>query len=272
VEKRRFFRYFTAEAFAKASVCDPFAGYAIETGKAIMKLTPQIFSIPPYISTRWDFVLSLRVSDNVLIVTLKDGTTCTIPDLSKETIDQIFAFHTEAEEAQDRERENLKPLLESMKTGFKDLMQMLSKLGTGVSGPLGRALEHDPRSANLPELPPDMVKKVQMLLNVIPKEDLLAMPENVAGCHCMYCQINRILRKAIEAEEEGMPDVLAESEPVEEKDLQFSEWIVEPIADKLYKVTSPLNHTEEYRVFLGDPIGCTCGKPRCEHILAVLRS
>lgn len=237
-----------------------------------MKLTPKIFSIPPYISTRWEFVLSLRVTDDVLVVTLKDGTICTIPNLPKETIDQIFTLHTEAEESQDRERENLQPLLESMKAGFKDLMQMLSKLGSGTTGPLGKAIEHDPSNANLPELPPDMIKKVQMLLKVIPKEDILGMPQNVPGCHCMYCQINRILRQSIEVGEESEPDLLTESEPVEEKDLQFSEWIVEPLGDKLYKVTSALNHSEEYRVFLGDPIGCTCGKPRCEHILAVLRS
>ena len=237
-----------------------------------MKLTPKIFSIPPYISTRWEFVLSLRVTDDVLIVTLKDGTVCTIPNLPKETIEQIFTFHTEAEEVQDRERENLQPLLESMKTGFKDLMQMLSKLGANAAGSIGKALEHDPQNANLPELPPDMVKKVQLLLNVIPKEDVLAMPEGVPGCHCMYCQINGILRRSIGIGEENVPDELEGSEPVEEKDLQFSEWNVESIGDKLYKVSNKLNQNEEYRVFLGDPIGCTCGRPHCEHVLAVLRS
>ena len=234
-----------------------------------MKITAKIFSIPPYISTRWEFVLSLRVTDDVLIVTLRDGTVCTIPNLPKDTIEHIFAFHAEAEEAQDKERENLQPILESMKTGFKDLMQMLSKLGANAIGSIGKALEHDPQNANLPELPPDMVKKVRLLLNVVPKDDILAMPEGIPGCNCMYCQINGILRRAIG---EGSPDLLSESEPVEEKDLQFSEWIVEPVADKLYKVTNKLNPSEEYRVFLGEPIGCTCGKPHCEHVLAVLRS
>ena len=235
-----------------------------------MKITAKIFSIPPYISTRWEFVLSLRVADGALAVTLKDGTVCTIPDLPKETLDQIFAFHAEAEEVQDKERENLQPLLESMKTGFKDLMQMLSKLGANALGSIGKALEHDPQNANLPELPEDMVKKVRLLLNVVPKEDILAMPEGVPGCNCMYCQINGILRRALNSE--GEPELLSEPEAVEEKDLQFSEWIVEAVGDKLYKVTNKLNHSEEYRVFLGDPIGCTCGKPHCEHVLVVLRS
>lgn len=237
-----------------------------------MKITPKIFSVPPYISTRWEFILSLRVKEHDLLVTLKDGIVCTVPNLPQETIDQIFEFHVNSEEAVDQERENLQPLLESMRSGFKELMQMLSKLGANAIGSIGKALEHDPNNAKLPDLPSDMVKKVQMLLNIIPKNDILAMPVGIEGCHCMYCQINRILRRAISNEENGTPDVMADSEPVEEKELQFSEWVVESTGEKLYKVSNKFNHSEEYRVFLGDPIGCTCGKPHCEHVLAVLRS
>lgn len=239
-----------------------------------MKLSPKIFSIPPYISTRWEYVLSLRVSDDMLFVTLKDGTTCSIPHLQKEIIDQIFSYHAEAAEAANHQKEDIEPLVESMRSGFKELVNMLSKLGANALSSLGKALEHDPANSNLPDLPPDMVKKVQMLLSIIPKEDILAMPEGEPGCHCMYCQINRILRDAILAQETETPDILAEeeTESVEEKDLEFSEWIVEPLQDKLYKVTNKLDPKEEYRVYLGDPIGCTCGKPHCEHVLAVLRS
>ena len=98
-----------------------------------------------------------------------------------------------------------------------------------------------------------MVKKVRLLLNVIPKEDILAMPEGIPGCHCMYCQINGILRRAIGTQGGNTPDVLTESEPVEEKDLQFSEWIVEPIADKLYKVTNKLNPVRNTGYFSAIP-------------------
>ncbi len=239
-----------------------------------MKISAKIFSIPPYISTRWEYVASLRVAEDLLIVTLKDGTICSIPHLQKDVIDQIFTHHAESAEAANHQRDELSQLLEGMRSGFKELVSMLSKLGANALSSLGKALEHDPANANLPELPPDMVKKVQMLLNIIPQEDILAMPEGEPGCHCMYCQINRILREAILNKRTSTPDILAEeeTEAVEEKDLQFSEWIVEPIKDKLYRVVNKLSPQEEYRVFLGDPIGCTCGKPHCEHVLAVLKS
>jgi hypothetical protein len=239
-----------------------------------MKISSKIFSIPPYISTRWEYVISLRVADNLLIVTLKDGTMCSIPNLQKEIIDQIFTCHAESAEATNHQKEDLGQLVEGMRSGFKELVSMLTKLGTNALSSLGKALEHDPNTTNLPELPPDMVKKVQMLLNIIPKEDILSMPEGEPGCHCMYCQINKILRESLKIHETSKPDIVAEGEieDVEEKDLEFSEWIVEPIQDKLYKVTNKLDHQEEYRVFLGDPIGCTCGKPHCEHVLAVLKS
>jgi hypothetical protein len=35
---------------------------------------------------------------------------------------------------------------------------------------------------------------------------------------------------------------------------------------------NPLDHKEHYNVFLGDPIGCSCGNNNCEHIQAVLKS
>ena len=240
----------------------------------MMKISPKIFSIPPYISTRWDYILSIRVADDLLIVTLKDGTICSIPRLPKDTIDQIFTYHAESMETSNHQKDDFTQLVEGMRSGFKELLNMFSKFGAHALTSIGKALEHDPSNANLPELPPEMVQKVQMLLNIIPKEDILAMPEAEPGCHCMYCQINRILRTSLITHDTTNPDVLTEgeTETVEEKDLQFSEWIVEPLQDKLYKVTNKLDPQEEYRVFLGEPIGCTCGKPRCEHVLAVLKS
>ncbi len=239
-----------------------------------MKITPKIFSVPPYLSTQWENVSSLRVSEDLLLVTLKDGANCVIPNLPKETIDQIFSYHAESIEAATQQKEDVSALLEGMRKGFKDLVTMMSKLGANTIASLGKALEHDPRNANLPPLPPEMVEKVKLLHNIIPQEDVIAMPEAEPNCNCMYCQINRILRGGARVEEAPKPDLITNepSEAVEEKDLEFSEWVVEPIADKLYRVTNKLDPKEEYRVFLGDPIGCTCGKPHCEHVLAVLRS
>jgi len=234
-----------------------------------MKITKKILSLPPYISTRWEFISSLHVNEGVLTVHLKDGTTCSVPDLSKETLATIFTHHVETTETAPDESEEITKLMGGIRSGFKDVMNMFTKLGANAMTSLGKVLEHDPNHANLPDLPPEMIKKVELLLNIIPQEDLLDMPESVPGCNCMYCQINRILRHA----KLDQPDFLEQGgEPVEETELEFTEWIVENIEDKIYKVTNKLDPNEEYRVFLGNPIGCTCGKEHCEHILAVLRS
>ena len=55
-----------------------------------------------------------------------------------------------------------------------------------------------------------------------------------------------------------------------EEDLKFRNWEIEQTADKLYIVTNPFDKNEHYSVFLGDPLGCTCGEKNCEHIRAVL--
>ncbi len=238
-----------------------------------MKITPKLLSIPPYISTVWGNVSTVRVVDEKLVIAMKDGTTCSIPGLPQEVIDQVFACHTEYLETPALQKEELENIIEGVRSGFKDLFSVIGKLGASAMGSIGKALEHDPKNANLPELPPEMVEKVRLLLNVISEEDLLNMPEAQPNCNCMYCQINRILRQALAEKHGETTDVIGEQEePVEEKELQFTQWIVEPVADKLYKVTNKLDPQEEYRVFLGEPIGCTCGKIHCEHVLAVLRS
>ncbi len=236
-----------------------------------MKITPKILSIPPYISTTWDQIASLRVVEKNLLISLKDGCQSQIPDLSKEAIDRIFSFHAANIENPPVRTEEANPFIQGLQTGFKELVAALSKLGTNAFASLSKVAEHDPKSSDLPDLPPEMIEKVRLLHQVLSKDDIstMAPPEN--GCNCMYCQIVRILREPYSEEHhENVAD--KELEHVEEKDLEFSEWIVEPVGEQLYKVTNKLDRHEEYRVFLGNPIGCTCGKQNCEHILAVLKS
>ena len=64
-------------------------------------------------------------------------------------------------------------------------------------------------------------------------------------------------------------------EPLEEvtdEDLKFRTWDIKQPGKKLYLVTNPLDNNENYNVFLGKPVGCTCGQKYCEHIKAVLNS
>lgn len=240
-----------------------------------MKITSQILSIPPYLSTRWDYIQSLRVQDKALLVTLQSGPPCSIPGLTEEEISQIFtgfatyAHHPKEETKSDELlKKDLSQLVEGVKKGVSEFVSLLSKLG-GHSLGFAKALEHDPANAHLPPLPPEIVGRIEMLLQIVSEEDILAMPEPESDCNCMYCQVQRILRTALEKKKERGEN---EEEPVDESELKFNEWTVEQSEDKIYIVRNKLNPQEEYRVFLGEPLGCTCGKANCEHIIAVLRS
>ena len=136
----------------------------------------------------------------------------------------------------------------------------------GTLESLTQALQHNPTYANLAPLPQEIVSKIEMLAKQMPPEELGNFLHPIDGCNCMYCQISRILKGSPHAEQKP-----ALEEEVGEEELRFEEWSVESVGDKLYSVTNKLDPSEQYRVFLGDPIGCTCGKQNCEHIVAVLR-
>ena len=236
-----------------------------------IKITKHLLSIPPYVSSRWEFIQSLRVQEQRLIVTLKDGSSCTVPSLSQEELSQIFiAFSSYAQQPEGEEvfKKDISQLVEGMKKGFSEFVNMITKASGQALG-FAKSLEHDPSNAHLPPLPPEARKRVEMLLQIVPEDEILAMHEPIADCHCMYCQVQRLLREAISRKKHPTEE---EEEPVDESELKFTEWTVEPLADKLYSVRNKLNPQEEYRVFLGEPLGCTCGKANCEHIIAVLRS
>jgi hypothetical protein len=61
-------------------------------------------------------------------------------------------------------------------------------------------------------------------------------------------------------------------EEVSPHELKFREWDIQQAGDKLYNVSNPFDKGEQYQVYLGNPVGCTCGKSKCEHIVAVLNS
>ncbi len=264
-----------------------------------MKITSSIVSIPPYISARWNDVTSVRkTAEDVIEISLANGTIVPISGLSKETVEQIFSCHLESMEIQKTpgeeeeekypassdaisqpsiRQEDMAKLVHLVQSGIKEIMALILKLGSTAISSMGKALEHDPNNANLPPLSEEMKEKVVMLLNIVPKDDILSMPAPEAECNCMYCQINRILRKAIAQKDEEPNKTDSNTshdgdEAVDERELEFSEWTVTPISDKLFVVRNKLDQHEEYRVFLGNPIGCTCGKANCEHIVAVLRS
>ncbi len=228
-----------------------------------MKITDKIISIPPYISTSWSKVASLHMYNKELIVTLWDTTRIAIPDLQEEVIKEIFAHHASYLEQQSLKQPPAPR--ESAELQFTTPLRML--FGTLES--LTQALQHNPAYSNIAPLPPEIVSKIETLGKNLPPEELANFLHPIEGCNCMYCQISRILKGEAPKQEETL-EITTEDE-VREEDLRFEQWDVQPSGDKMYTVTNKLDPNEHYSVFLGDPIGCTCGKASCEHIVAVLR-
>ena len=239
-----------------------------------MKITDKIISIPPYISTSWDKVSLLHMSDKDLIITLKDNTRIAIPDLPRDVLEEIYNAHAHflehqsftaqpTPEQQPRSGE-LNPLQQELNAPFRILFGTLESLT--------QALQHNPAYSNLAPLPQEIISKIQMLAKSLPPEELANFLEPVAGCNCMYCQISRVLRG------DAQQDIEVKTRPPESpedevaaEDLLFEQWSVETLGNKMYNVINKLDPKEHYSVYLGDPIGCTCGKQNCEHIVAVLR-
>jgi hypothetical protein len=88
----------------------------------------------------------------------------------------------------------------------------------------------------------------------------------VPHCNCFHCQIARVLKPNKEDTQQN------EEQEISAEDLQFEQWIITHTGDQLYSVINKLDDSEQYNVYLGEPIGCTCGQTGCEHLLAVLKS
>lgn len=208
-----------------------------------MKLTRQLLSIPPHISTSWDNISALSCEDEWLVIVLRDGAQVRIPDLTPVQLKAIFDAYE----------------------SYVETPPMPHMMMDGMAGPslslTGAAMAHDPAMANSPDIPQEVLEKIGSISQALGAEAAL-LPKPEAGCNCPHCQIAR----AISPEEEAI------DEEVTEADLTFRSWDIEETSEKLYTVTDPLDKSVQYTVYLGDPIGCTCGTESCEHIKAVLES
>lgn len=221
------------------------------------KINNQILSIPPYISTSWQNVASLHVSkegkESVLIISLLSKQTVQVPNLTEAEIHHIFQTHKAALEKQCEPREIL-----GANFGFP------IKMGYEILDGAGAFLQHNSKQANAKDLPKEFLEKIAGLAKVIDFDGsaetfMKAEPH----CNCPYCQIARVLEsKTLEMDEEE----------VTKEELQFREWDIEQMNEKLYVVTNPFDKQEKYQIYLGKPIGCTCGHSHCDHIRAVLES
>lgn len=192
-----------------------------------------------------------------LIILLNDGPQVEIPSLDRDSIDKIFNSHAQYSEDNSM-------LIEAQKSSSESPISFTLPLsadgmGNTIEG-FGPATQHNPDQADLPPLPEGVLKKISAIASAFGIESLPNLPKAEPGCNCVYCQIMNAIHgeSAIEEEE------------VTEEDLKFRNWEVNQTSDKLYMVTNPIDENEHYSVFLGEPIGCTCGQKNCEHIRAVL--
>jgi hypothetical protein len=229
-----------------------------------MLVNQKILSVPPYISTSWKNIISLHLEERhdrfLLIILLKNNTKVEVPGLNKDDIDRIFQYHARAIESEtELENINLKDSgISSFGIPFKGGLDQLEFIGS--------AMQHNPNQTNSPSLPPEIISKIAHIVKVLGISDSEHLPKPEPHCNCFHCQIAKALQTSTGINEENLDPEVSDEE------LRFKDWEIKQTGNNLYSVTNPLDQQECYSVFLGDPIGCTCGNKDCDHIKAVLRS
>jgi len=255
-----------------------------------MKINTTGISVPPYISTSWSNVKAVHVENleegKVLQVILNDDVKIDIPKLDDDDIKAIFDCHSAYLEKFSEEKTNsldtFNDFQSQISSSFGDLKGMFGsgdvssmnpsamKMENFVgSGELSSFLKHDPSQSDAPDLPLDVLNRIASITKMLgEQEDILSGIEDAfPDCNCFHCQVVGAMRSSLT----GALDENA-GELVSEEDLKFREWDISSLGDKLYKVVNLMDENEYYQVFLGDPIGCTCGHNNCEHIRVVLSS
>ncbi|MCP5506331.1 MAG: hypothetical protein H7A38_05565 [Chlamydiales bacterium] len=238
------------------------------------KINQKLLSIPPYISTSWKNINTLHMKEiegrPVLVIALHNGTSIDIPGLEKPLIEEIFEAHSKYVEGDTKELqiESLKtfePSKEDVSFSFGLPFQMS---GGDTSLNPSSFLEHNPSQASAPEMPKDVIQKITSITKALGMDmEQMSIPKAEPHCNCPYCQIARVIHE----NGESASTEVAEEE-VSDEDLKFRDWDIKQEDDKLYVVSNPLNTDEHYQVYLGNPVGCTCGKKNCEHVRTVLNS
>ena len=189
-----------------------------------------------------------------------------IPNLDKETLEAIFKGHAASLE-EDPTTTPTTPL------SFPSKDQTIGfKLPIGMEGGLanfGEMMQHNSDQMHAIPLPQEILSKIATMAQAVGLDTSL-FPKAEPHCNCPHCQMARAIHQNSEIEDEQKTE--GKEEVVTDEDLFFQEWDIQQKNDQLYRITNVLDSQEHYDVFLGEPIGCTCGEKNCEHIRAVLRS
>ena len=239
------------------------------------KINDKSLSISPYISTAWSNINTLHMKHvegkSLLLVILQNGTVIEVPNLEKSAIKEIFEAHEKHIDMETESPLDSKKEIESAKNpdlSFSFGFPFKFNGGDGIEN-IASFLHHNGDLKNSPNLPPEILAKITAITKTLGMNfDELNMPKPEPHCNCPYCQVSSVItnpqQKANKEEEE--------QEVVTDSDLTFREWDIKQEGEKLYRVTNILDKTEHYQVYLGSPLGCTCGKKNCEHIRIVLSS
>lgn len=239
-----------------------------------MKITSKILHLPPFISTTWYNVASLYMKEEVLIIALTNNESISIPAIPTEILVQIFDSYASFMEENQLHLQQNHPLEALLKSGkIVPMNGMIEgpnlpmiKMNLNSIDSIAESMQHNSAYANAPNLPNEILEKIVEITKIVASEQISNLPRAEPHCNCPHCQIAR----AIHGETSKIE--LQEEAEVKEEDLTFEQWKISEQGDQLYKVTNKLDMAESYNVFLGEPVGCTCGNSRCEHILAVLKS
>ena len=234
-----------------------------------MKINTKILSIPPYISTTWDCVSGIFFDEatGIFHVTLHMGTRISIPNLDQNAIKAAFKAHADYIESYDQAPAKEETLL---KGAFPLASIGKSPINFENLGAFTGMMQHDPSQSNASDLPKEILERVSQVAKALGlDQESFDAPEGQPHCNCPYCQIAKALHGNFGACEKEPAPI---EEEITDTELKFREWDVRQVAEKLYEVSNPFDKSEHYQVYLGQPIGCTCGKNNCQHIIAVLNS
>lgn len=224
-----------------------------------MKFNDKLFSFPPYLSTSWVHIAALTLTnEGVITFHMNSGELIHLPELPLEQIEKIFVAHATFLENQVM----MDPQVRNHRIPKMDGSEFRFAFGT-IDG-INTGIQHNSSQKNAPNLPEEMLIKLSEVSRILGPSDPDQLPKAEPHCNCHHCQIARAL-SGNQAKEIPEEEILIE-------ELQFEQWHITQTGDKLFNVANKLDQLESYSVHLGHPIGCTCGKQNCEHILAVLRN
>ena len=148
-------------------------------------------------------------------------------------------------------------------------------LSTATIEAMAHPLKHVPSQSNTPNIPEELLYKLTDTLKILMAEGKsINIAPATKSCNCLHCQVSRQLTKDTQSSlwDDNITQQDLGDDVDQEINLSFATWLVKKEKDCVYSVTNSENSNEKYSVYLGTPIGCTCGQSSCVHIQAVLRS